>query len=109
MKAELYEIFVPWGTKVEEQEGNTRCGVKAFPLLCNLLIISGLISLFFENLMEQPEFFSKMLSEAPETGKKISKKWISDTKKNGLKALKLKLLLQRNLENLAREFLNHIR
>jgi len=48
------------------------------------LIYSDLNSLIFENLMEQPGFFSKKLSKAPETGKKIRKKWISDMKKNGL-------------------------
>jgi len=54
----------------------------------------------------QPGFFRKKLSEAPETGKKIRKKWISGMKKNGLKALKYKLPLQRNSESLARESLN---
>jgi hypothetical protein len=33
--ANLYEIFVPWGTKVEEQEDNTLRDVKVSPLFVN--------------------------------------------------------------------------
>ncbi len=32
VRTNLYENFVPGGTKVEEQEGNTQSGVKTFPL-----------------------------------------------------------------------------
>ncbi len=35
LKADWYEIFVPWGTKVEEQEGNTLRDVQLFPLFAN--------------------------------------------------------------------------
>jgi len=32
VRTNLYENFVPGGTKVEEQEDNTRSGAKTFPL-----------------------------------------------------------------------------
>jgi len=42
----------------------------------------------YEIYRRQRGFFSKKLSEAPETVRKIRKKWISGMKRNGLKALK---------------------
>jgi hypothetical protein len=52
------------------------------------MIVSILNILFLKIYRIQREVFSKKLSKAPETGKKIRKIWISGMKRNGLKALK---------------------